>query len=299
MVGLRYSQNLNKRFTGGIEMKLAIVTDSTAYIPEELVEKHNIYTIPLSVVFGDETFREGIDITTAEFYKKVQEEADLPSTSQPSIGSFVQLFEQLSEEYDGVISIHLSRRFSGTYDAALTAGKMVEKLEVFAFDTALSAMPQGFFALAASELVEEGKSVEGILTYLEEMKAKTRAYFMVEDLAHLQRGGRLNKGQALIGSLLNIKPVLHIVDGLIVPFEKIRTQKKALNRIMSMLEEDVQKKSVKRVVFIHANNEGQVEEMRHAFSEQYPEIETIISYFGPVIGTHLGEGSIGVSWYSN
>ncbi len=280
-------------------MKLAIVTDSTAYIPEELLKKHNIYTIPLSVVFGDDTFREGIDITTAEFYKKVKEEADLPSTSQPPIGAFVQLFEELSETYDGVISIHLSKRFSGTFDAALSAGKMVDNIEVYAVDTALSAMPQGLFAIAAAELVAEGKSTKKILTYLEDMKEKTRAYFMVEDLAHLQRGGRLNKGQALIGSLLNIKPVLHIVDGLIVPFEKIRTQKKALNRIMSMLEDDVNNKNVKRVVFIHANNETQIEKMRDDFSAKYPDVETIISYFGPVVGTHLGEGSIGVSWYSD
>lgn len=280
-------------------MKLAIVTDSTAYIPDELLKEHQIHTIPLSVVFGDETFREGLDITTEEFYKKVQEEEELPTTSQPAIGSFVQLFERLSEEYDAIISIHLSKRFSGTYDAAKSAGNMVDNIEVHAFDTALSAMPQGFFAIAAAELVAEGKSAAEIISHLEDMKEKTCAYFLVEDLAHLQRGGRLNKGQALIGSLLHIKPVLHIIDGLIVPFEKIRTRKKAINRIMSMLEEDVQTKDVKRVVFIHANNLKLAEEMRDEFSKKHPGVETIISYFGPVIGTHLGEGSLGVSWYSN
>ena len=280
-------------------MKLAIVTDSTAYIPVELLERHHIYTIPLSVVFGEESFREGIDLTTEEFYKKVQEEENLPSTSQPSIGSFVELYEKLSEEYDGVISFHLSKRFSGTYDAAKSAGKMVDNIEVFAYDTELSAMPQGFFAIAASELVAAGKTIEEIMVYLDDMKEKTRAYFMVEDLSHLQRGGRLNKGQAVIGSLLNIKPVLHIEEGLIVPFEKIRTRKKAISRIISMLEEDVETKDVKRVVFMHANNRLAVEKIRNEFTEKHPEIETIISYFGPVIGTHLGEGSIGVSWYSN
>lgn len=278
-------------------MSIAIVTDSTAYIPDDLLEKYNIYTIPLSVVFGDESFREGIDITTEQFYEKVQKE-ELPSTSQPPIGSFIQLFEHLSTTYETVISIHLSRRFSGTHDAAVSAGKMVDNLQVFAFDTALSAMPQGLLAIRASELATEGKSAEEIIQYLEAMKEITRAYFMVEDLSHLQRGGRLNKGQALIGSLLNIKPVLHIVEGQIVPFEKIRTQKKALNRIMSMLEEDIKQTEVKRVVFIHANNLPKAEAMQQEFSRKHPEIETIISYFGPVIGTHLGEGSLGVSWYS-
>src|SRR5699024_11015620 len=134
------------------------------------------------------------------------------------IGSFVQLFEELSEHHDAVISIHLSKRFSGTYDAAESAGKMVENIEVYPFDTSLSAMPQGFFAIAASELATDGKTVDEIIDYLNDLREKTRAYFLVEDLSHLHRGGRLNRGQALIGSLLNIKPVLHIVDGLIVPF---------------------------------------------------------------------------------
>jgi len=277
-------------------MNIAIVTDSTGYIPDDLLKKYNIYTIPLSVVFGEESYREDIDITTEQFYKKIKETKELPSTSQPSIGSFVQLFEQLSESYDAVISVHLSKRFSGTYDVAVSAGKMVDNIQVYAFDSALSTMPQGLFAIAASELAAEGKSADGIITYLETMKEKTFAYFMVEDLSHLERGGRLNKGQALIGSLLNIKPILHIVDGLIIPFEKIRTRKKALNRIMSMLEKDVQEKEVKRVVFIHANNLAKAEEMQKDFLEKYPEMETIMSHFGPVIGTHLGEGSLGVAW---
>jgi len=277
-------------------MNIAIVTDSTGYIPDDLLKKYNIYTIPLSVVFGEESYREDIDITTEQFYKKIKETKELPSTSQPSIGSFVQLFEQLSESYDAVISVHLSKRFSGTYDVAVSAGKMVDNIQVYAFDSALSTMPQGLFAIAASELAAEGKLADEIITYLETMKEKTFAYFMVEDLSHLERGGRLNKGQALIGSLLNIKPILHIVDGLIIPFEKIRTRKKALNRIMSMLEKDVQEKEVKRVVFIHANNLAKAEEMQKDFLEKYPEMETIMSHFGPVIGTHLGEGSLGVAW---
>lgn len=280
-------------------MKIAIVTDSTAYIPNELLEQHHIYTIPLSVAFGDETFREGIDITTEEFYRRVQEEEDLPSTSQPAIGSFIELYGQLAEQYDAVLSIHLSKRFSGTYNAAKSAGDMVENIDVYPYDTELSAMPQGFFAIAAAELAAEGKTPEEIILYLDDMKVKSRAYFLVEDLSHLQRGGRLNRGQALIGSLLNIKPVLHIVDGLIVPFEKIRTRKKAIKRIMSMLEEDAQTKDVKRVVFIHANDPPAAEELRNNFTHKYPHIETVISYFGPVIGTHLGEGSVGVCWYNN
>src|SRR5699024_7532606 len=277
--------------------KLAVVTDSTAYIPEDLIEKFNIHVIPLSVVFEETSYQEQIDISTGKFYEKVEEATKLPSTSQPPIGLFIELYETLAKQYDGIISIHLSKEISGTYNTAISAGSMIEEAEIYAFDSGLSCMPQGLFAIVASEMAAEGKSAEEILDYLEKMKAKTYAYFMVDDLKHLQRGGRLTGAQALVGSLLNIKPVLHMPEGAIVPYEKIRTRKKALPKIMAMLEEDIQKKQVLRVVYIHAHDEPEAVKLQQLFQEKHPNIETIISYFGPVIGTHLGKGALGVSWY--
>jgi|SRR5699024_3622474 len=278
-------------------MRIAVVTDSTAYIPEDIVKELNIHVVPLSVNFGDETYSEDIDITTEEFYNKLKETKVLPTTSQPAIGLFIEQYEQLEKSYDAVISIHLSKKISGTFEAAKSAGNMMEKLQVFAYDSELSAMPQGFYVIRAAELVNEGKDVAAIIAELDRMKENTRAYFMVDDLSHLQRGGRLSGAQAILGSLLNIKPILHMLEGTILPYEKVRTRKRAINRIMKMLEDDVQTKRVKKVVFIHANNESAAIKLCEEFQEKYPDIETIISHFGPVIGTHLGEGSIGVSWY--
>lgn len=280
-------------------MRVAVMTDSTAYIPVELREKLNIHMIPLSVVFGDEAYREEIDITTEQFYKKVKEAEQLPTTSQPSIGTFVEMFEVLAQDYDAIITIHLSQKLSGTYQAAVSAGEMVEGIEVYAYDSELSATPQGFYALEAAEMAEQKKTPEEIIRRLDDMKERVRAYFMVDDLSHLQRGGRLSGAQAVVGSLLRIKPVLHLVEGRIEPFEKIRTRKKAINRIMGMLEEDAQAGNVSRVVFIHGNTEQSALDLQAEFNKKYPDIETLISYFGPVVGTHLGEGSVGVSWYTN
>jgi len=277
-------------------VKIAIVTDSTAYIPADIIKQHNIHVVPLSVNFGEETYREGFDMTTEEFYARMKKEKELPSTSQPAIGEFVSLFEQLSAHYDAVISLHLSGKFSGTFNAAQSAGGMVDHIAVYPFDTELSAMVQGLFVIAAAEQAELGKSPEEILIYLNDMKARTRAYFMVDDLTNLQKGGRLNSAQAILGSVLNIKPILHIVDGLIVPYEKIRTRKKAIKRIIGMLEDDAKEKELEKVVFIHGNNEKAALKLRDQFAEKHPEVETIISYFGPVIGTHLGDNSIGVAW---
>lgn len=280
-------------------MKIAVLTDSTAYLSKELREKHNIYMIPLSVVFGHDVFREEIDLTTEQFYQKVRNSESLPTTSQPAIGEFEELFANLKEDgYEAVISIHLSKKISGTYQAAVSAGKMIEGIEVYAFDSEISTMPQGIYAMEAAIMAKQNKTPDEIIAHLEELKQTSRAYFMVDDLSHLQRGGRLSGAQAIVGSLLKIKPILHFVDGEIEPFEKIRTRKKALERINNMLQDDIREKGVTRVIFIHANDEKSALQMEKQFNEQYPTIETMISYFGPVIGTHLGEGALGIAWYT-
>lgn len=278
-------------------MKIALVTDSTSYLPKEILKKYNVSVIPLSVVFDNESFREGIDITTIDFYKKVKTEEKFPTTSQPSMGELVNLYEDLSKEHDAIISIHLSKAISGTFEASQAADKMVENVDVYSIDSAITSMPQGFLVMEAGEMIRQDKSPEEIVTRLNRLSKNTRAYFMVADLNHLQRGGRLSGAQKLIGSLLNIKPVLHVNKGKIEAFEKIRSKKKALKRILDLLEKDALNKSVQKVAFIHANNEEGALELQKAFQDKYPKIETYISYFGPVIGTHLGEGSLGAAWY--
>lgn len=236
-------------------MKVAVLTDSTAYIPSELRKKYNIHLVYLSVVFDDKSYREEVDITTTEFYEKMRGAKELPTTSQPSVGQILEKYEELADEYDAVISIHLSSKISGTYQAAVSAGKMVEGIKVYTYDSEYSCMVQGFYVLEAAQMVQQGKSPEEILSRLEDIKQSVKAYFMVDDLTNLQKGGRLSNAQALIGSMLKIKPILHMVEGEILPFEKIRTRKKAISRIMGMLEEDAQQKKISKVVFIHGNDE--------------------------------------------
>ena len=275
-------------------MKTAIVTDSTAYITKEVRDKYDIHMIPLTVVFDNEIYEEEVDLQAGQFYEEVKSKA-LPTTSQPSIGKFAELFEQLSKEYDEVISIHLSSGISGTYQGAITAGNMVDNINVFAFDTEISCMVQGFYAIEAAKLAKSGKTAADIIPVLEELKKTSHAYFMVDDLAHLQRGGRLSSAQALIGSLLQVKPLLHFADKVIVPFEKIRTRKKAMKRIVDLLAEATNGEEYQAVI-IHANREEEAQEWKAELAERFPNIEFSISYFGAVIGTHLGEGSMGLGW---
>lgn len=276
-------------------MKTAVVTDSTAYITKEIRDKWNIHMIPLNVIFGNEVYQEEVDITAEQFYQKVKEK-ELPTTSQPPIGQFVQLFERLAKDYDAVISIHLSSGISGTFAGAVTASRMVEHIKVYPFDTETSCMPQGLYAIEAAKMALNDEAGDKILSRLEELKKTARAYFMADDLSHLQRGGRLSNAQAIIGSLLQVKPLLHFEDKVIVPFEKIRTRKKAMKRIVDLLGEDAASGASYQAVVIHANHEEEALDWKSDLETLYPNVEFTISYFGPVIGTHLGEGAMGLGW---
>jgi DegV family protein with EDD domain len=276
-------------------MKTAVVTDSTAYIPKDIRDKWNIHMIPLNVIFGNEVYQEEVDITWSQFYEEMKTR-ELPTTSQPPIGQFVELFERLSNEYDAVICVHLSSGISGTYQGAVTASTMVDDITVYPFDSEISCMVQGFYAIEAAKLASRGEEASSIMSRLEELKETARAYFMVDDLAHLQRGGRLSSAQAFIGSLLQVKPLLHFNNKVIVPFEKIRTRKKAMKRMVDLLGEDASSGKEYQAVIIHANREQEAKEWRTELSAMYPNVEFTIGYFGAVIGTHLGEGSMGMGW---
>lgn len=277
-------------------MRTAVVTDSTAYIPEDLRDRFDIHIVPLNVVFGEEAYREEIELTASDFYEMVRRYGQLPTTSQPPIGQFVELFEQLSKDYDAVISIHLSSGISGTYQGAITAGNMVDGIEVHAFDSEISCMVQGFYVIEAAKMAQEGKDPKEIMARLEELRSESDAYFIVDDLQNLQRGGRLNGASALIGSLLQVKPILHFEEKVIVPFEKIRTKKKALKRVIEIFDQDYQKGIPLQAAIIHGNSEQEAIELKQELEQLYPNAEFVISYFGAVIGTHLGEGAMGLGW---
>lgn len=277
--------------------KVAIVTDSTAYIPVEIRKERQIEMVPLNVIFGEESFQEEIDLTTEQFYEKMKNTEELPKTSQPAIGQFVELFEQLAEKgYEQIVTIHLSSKISGTYQSALSAGEMVEGIDVFGFDTEVSCSPQAYYVYEAARAAEAGANATEILEKLNFMKKTAKAYFMVDNLNHLHRGGRLSGAQLVVGNLLKIKPILHFEEGSIVPFEKVRTEKKALARLLELLEQDVSQGGSYYATVIHANRLDGAEQLVQTIKERFPEVEVDISFFGPVIGTHLGAGSLGLSW---
>lgn len=275
---------------------IAIITDSTSYIPEDLRKEHEITMIPLNISFGEETFKEEIEITSEDFYYKMQHTEKLPTTSQPSVGLFEEVYGDLGSKYDEIIVITLSSGISGTYQTAVSAANMFDGLPVHVFDTEVSCMIQGFYALEAAKMAKNNESSEAILQRLEELREQTDAYFMADDLTHLHRGGRLNGAQLFIGSMLQIKPVLHFENKVIVPYEKVRTEKKAVAKIKALLEADLTTGKNVSIAVIHGNCLDKAEPIAEELREKYPEASVYISHFGPVIGTHLGPGSLGIGW---
>ncbi|MCU7556303.1 DegV family protein [Macrococcus capreoli] len=276
-------------------MKTAIITDSTAYIPDALIKALDIRIISLNVIFKNEVFVEAT-YDAQQFYERMRYEKELPTTSQPTTGAYVALLEQLkSEGFTDCISIHLSSGISGTYQNAITAGSMVDDFTLHAFDSEIAAMAMGFYVLRAAEL-KDTISPEAIINELEAMKQETIAYFLVDDLKNLQKGGRLTGAQALIGSMLQVKPILHFKDTKIVPFDKVRTKKKAIKQLKDLFAEQSKNFTDVTAVVIHSNASDEADAIINDLKIEFPDVDFIKSYFGPVIGTHLGEKAIGLGF---
>lgn len=281
-------------------MKIAVVTDSTAYLSDDEVEKYNLTIVPIPVIIDGKSYREGIDITTSEFYEKLRNSQSFPSTSQPPVGEMIELYQKLADEgYDTVISIHLSSTISGFLNSLQQLSDELTNIRLIPFDSQVTVKLMGYLAIEASKLAQAGMAADDIIDHLKDLRATIGNYFIVDDLQNLVRGGRLSNASAFIGSILKIKPLLtmnttyHEIEA----FEKVRSTKKALARVEELFAHDMSKVDYPvKAMIIHANDEPAAIKWRNKLVEQYPNIPFEITYFGPVIGTHLGEKALAIAW---
>lgn len=279
-------------------MKTAIVTDSTAFLSDEIKQHPDVYVVPIPVILDGKIYNEGIDIDANDYYTLLNNSKEFPTTSQPSIGEYLEILNSLGEKgYDRVICIHLSSGISGFINNLISMAPGIETIEVVPFDSKITSMPMGHMVEVALEMSQKNQPIDDILEKLEYIREGTRAFLIVDDLNNLVRGGRLRNGAALIGSLLKIKPILTFDDGDIVLSEKIRSSKKAFHRAEDIVAKHIKKgKGDYQYYLIHANNESVALLEKAQLEEKIPGIEVEIGYFGPVIGTHLGEKAIGFAW---
>lgn len=276
--------------------KIKIVTDSTSDIPREVREAHGIEVVPLKVHFGSDTYYDGVDLDAAAFYRKLAAAEELPTTSQPSPVDFMELYKKLADGPDtAIISLHLSAAFSGTIQSAMLAKSLLEdQMRIEIVDSKSASYGLGMLAVAAAEAARAGKSVEETLDIVQRLRRETKLYFIVDTLEYLQKGGRIGKAAALLGSLLNLKPILTIDDGgVVAPVDKVRGSKKATARMIELLLKDFEGKTVD-VCMMHSAARERAEELYGLVSARLSVRRHMYAELGPVIGTHVGPGTLAV-----
>lgn len=281
-------------------MKIAIVTDSTSYLSKEEQEKYGIHIVHMPVMIDGKSYEEGVNISTDEFYEKLKNSQSFPSTSQPPMGQMINLYNSLAEDgYDAVISIHLASTISGFYNSLVALAPTIENIKVIPYNSKITVKLMGNLVIEAAKLAKKTDNVDEIISKLDEIRKTIDEVFVVDDLQNLVRGGRLSNASAFLGSLLKIKPLLTFDNDSneIVAFEKVRSRKKALKRAESLFKDAVNNADYPlKAIIINANDPEAGHNWKDSIQQMYPDMNIEESYFGPVIGTHLGNKALALGW---
>ncbi len=281
--------------------KIRIVTDSTADLSPQIVERYQIEVIPLDVFVNGKAYKDKIDITNDQFYEILRSAKELPTTSQPSPAVFAEAYRKLAAEgAEHIISIHLSCDLSGTYQSSvLAAGLVQDQVQVHNFDSRSATMGLGLVVLSAARMVEEGKEIGEILSAVEVIIKKLDLYFLLDSLDNLHKGGRIGKASHLFGSLLNIKPVLNLSNGVISAYENVRGNKdnKALERLIEILAEKIDPSKKLYCTMGYCDNREVADYIVERLKDRVDCDEFVYLQIGSVVGTHIGMGAVGMAFY--
>ncbi|MBS4026059.1 MAG: DegV family protein [Clostridia bacterium] len=280
-------------------MGIRIVTDSTAYLSPEVISQYDISVVPLIVNFGDESFKEGEKYSNKEYYHKLKTTNLVATTSQPSSGDFFTVYKKLADEGNEIISIHISSVLSGTLASAQAASTLLPEAKITVIDSLSTANPLAWMVIEAAKAAQAGQTVEKITQQVENMKKNINLLFVVDTMEYLKRGGRVGGAQALLGTLLQIKPILHLQSGRIEVFDKVRTKQKALARLISKFDSFMSNGPTMenlKVAIIHIDAEENTGILKKELEEKYPGLQVEGGELGPVIGSHAGPGTLGIAF---
>ena len=276
--------------------KTFVITDSTAYIPEPLVKQHGLQIVPLTVVWGNETFRDGVDITPPEFYKRLKTAKVMPSTSQTTPDEFKRVFAPILEAGDSILAVLISSKLSGTVDSAVQAKAAFPGASIEIVDTYTTAMALGFCALAAARAVQSGAGLAEAAQVARKAVECSGVIFVVDTLEFLHRGGRIGGASAFLGTALNMKPLLTLHEGKVEAIAKVRTKRKATERMLDIIEERIGSRTPVRIGTLQAAAEEEARELLKTSEARFHPVESVFSEVSPVIGTHVGPGTIGLAY---
>ena len=279
--------------------KVAIVTDSTAYIPKDLVEKHQITVVAQVLIWGEETLCDDVDIRPKEFYTRLAEAEIMPTTSQATPADFKEVFEKLHGEGKEILAILISDGLSKTVNSANLAKQMVPEAKIRILNSTTTSMELGFHVLTAARAAANGASLEECEAAAIDTQKNSGIIFVVDTLEFLHRGGRIGGASRFLGTALQLKPLLEIIDGKIEGLEKIRTKKKAYKRVKEIILERVAGKENIRLAPLHANAVDDAKALLDAIDGEVNVAEVIFSEVSPVIGSHTGPGTVGIAYMTD
>ena len=278
--------------------KIAIITDSTAYIPQELVDQYDIKVAASYSIWdgGKEMYRDGLEMTPSEFYARLKESADIPSTSQATVTDFDEIFKPLVAEGRPIVAIHVSPKLSGTLQSATLAKENYPDAKIELVNSMSVSMELGLQVLAAARAVEAGKSFEEVVEIAQKAKDHTGLFFVVDTLEYLHRNGRIGGAAKLLGTALSLKPLLQVEDGQVESFEKVRSKKKAKARLLDIVGEKLEGKQNVRIACLHAATEEEARELLREAKERFNPIEAILTDVSPAVGANVGPGTVGLAF---
>ena len=275
-------------------MTVKVITDSTADLPPALAEELGITVVPLNVHFGTEVYRDGVEITADEFYRRLVTASRLPTTSQPTPGDFLSAYDEMGQTTDEILSVHISAKLSGTMNSATQAREEYggeSRIEII--DSLQGSMGLGMLAIAAAEAARRGGSLDDVVTETRAAIPKVGFIGLVDTLEYLEKGGRIGKAQAFVGSLLRIKPLLTIRDGEAHPLERARTRAKGVDRMCELVQAEM---PLKDLAVVYTTTPDEARALAQRLRSFLPQGEVILSQVGPVVGTYLGPGVLGVAF---
>lgn len=276
--------------------KVVIVTDSTATVPRDLIQELDIRVVPVPLSFDNQTFRDGVDITPAEIYRRLSNGKSIPTTAAPSAGDFLRVFVAAGQEASGIVSIHMSPDLSTTHNVAVAASQLVDDVPIRVFNCRTVAMGQGFVVLEAARAAATGATLDEVVSRAEEVAAKVSLFFTLDTFEYLYRGGRIGGAAALMATALQIKPVLCLNDGHIEVFAKPRTRRRAIELVLREMTERIGRHPIHVAVF-HADVSKEAEDLKQRVAERFNCVELYVAEFTPVMGIHTGPGVLGVVFY--
>lgn len=277
--------------------KIAWVTDSTACLDEDLLNHPDVFTVPMTIVLDEKEYKDGIDLTAEELYAKLKNLKVPPKTSQPSVGEFATLFEKLEGTYDHVFSVLVSAKLSGTVSSSLQASNMVN-IPITTIDSKILTYPLSRMIKKGMEWIEAGDSVEEVERKVKELATTNETFVLIGSLEQLHRSGRMNGLSFFLGSMLNIKPIISIEDGELQAKEKIRSENKGKEKIISYLQTSIEANAVKEAYILYGLHDTEARKWHTELCKRFPDVAFGIYPLGATIGVHAGENTIGISWFN-